>query len=118
MSTVPVSDTVPVIAEHIEVTPGTCGGKPRIVGHRITVQSIVLWHERSGMPPEQIVATHPGLSLADVYAALAYYHDHREEIRTQIEADERFAAELQAQSPSRVQEKLAARHGEDNSLPS
>ena len=35
--------------EHIEITPGICGGKPRIAGHRITVQNIVVWHEQMGM---------------------------------------------------------------------
>ena len=32
------------LINHIEITPGTCGGKPRIAGHRITVQVIVIWH--------------------------------------------------------------------------
>ncbi|MEH2161554.1 MAG: DUF433 domain-containing protein [Nostoc sp.] len=26
---------ISVISEHIEITPGVCGGKPRIAGHRI-----------------------------------------------------------------------------------
>ena len=43
---------------------------------------------------------------ADVYAALAYYHDHREEIRRQIREDEAFAREMQAQNPSLLQQKL------------
>ena len=30
--------SVNVIKEHIEITPGICGGKPRIAGHRIRVQ--------------------------------------------------------------------------------
>ncbi len=30
------------IKQHIEITPGTCGGKPRIAGHRIRVQDIVV----------------------------------------------------------------------------
>ncbi|MEO0014001.1 MAG: hypothetical protein RLZZ535_2390 [Cyanobacteriota bacterium] len=31
-----------IILEHIEITPGVCGGKPRIAGHRIRVQDIVI----------------------------------------------------------------------------
>jgi uncharacterized protein (DUF433 family) len=27
-----------VISEHIEITPGVCGGKPRIAEHQIKVQ--------------------------------------------------------------------------------
>jgi uncharacterized protein (DUF433 family) len=32
----------------IESTPGNCGGKPRIDGHRITVKHIVLDLQRGG----------------------------------------------------------------------
>jgi uncharacterized protein (DUF433 family) len=74
---------------HIEITPGTCAGKPRIAGHRIRVQDIVLWTE-DGESADEIVADFPQLSLADVYAALAYYHDHREKIDNDIREDERF----------------------------
>ena len=34
------------ITEHIEITPGICGGKPRISGHRIRVEDIVICHEK------------------------------------------------------------------------
>ena len=74
---------------HIEITPGTCSGKPRIAGHRIRVQDIVLWTEE-GRSADEIVADFPQLSLADVYAALAYYHDHREQIDKDIREDEEF----------------------------
>ena len=65
--------------EHIEITPGVCGGKPRVTGHRITVANIVIWHERLGRSADEI-ATEYDLTLADVYAALAYYFDNREVI--------------------------------------
>lgn len=44
---------LPVITEHIEITPGICGGKPRIAGHMIKVQDIVIWHEKMGMSPDR-----------------------------------------------------------------
>nr|WP_228020091.1 DUF433 domain-containing protein [Sphaerospermopsis sp. LEGE 08334] len=44
-----------VITNHIEITPGICGGKPRIAGHRIKVQNIVIWYERMRMSPDEIV---------------------------------------------------------------
>ncbi|MBD2678702.1 MULTISPECIES: DUF433 domain-containing protein [Nostoc] len=103
---------IPVIKEHIEITPDVCGGKPRIAGHRIRVQDIVIWHEQMGMSPDEILYHYPSISLADIYAALAYYHDHREEIRQQIAADEEFARQLQEQNPSLLAEKLKRRlHG-------
>ncbi|MCS4114611.1 uncharacterized protein (DUF433 family) [Salinibacter ruber] len=58
--------------QRIEQTEGICGGKPRISGHRITVQDIVVWHERGGWSVDEIASEYD-LSLADVYAALAYY---------------------------------------------
>jgi uncharacterized protein (DUF433 family) len=99
-------NAVPVVGRHIVVTLGVCAGKPRIAGHRITVQNIAVWHERGGITPDEIVAQHPGITLADVYAALAYYWDHVDEIRADMEADEQTAATLQANSRSLLDEKL------------
>ena len=90
---------------HVAVTPGVAGGKPRIAGHRITVQDIAVWHERLGLSADEI-ATEYGLSLADVYAALAYYYDHREEIDQAIRADQEFIAALRQRSPSKLRAKL------------
>jgi uncharacterized protein (DUF433 family) len=102
-----------IITEHIEITLGVCGGKPRIAGHRIKVQDVVIWHERLGMATDEIVSQYPQLSLADIYAALAYYHDHLQEIRADIEADERLIDQMQSQTSSLVQQKLnqGSRHG-------
>lgn len=94
-----------VVSQRIEITPGVAGGKPRIAGHRITVQNIVIWHERLGMSADQIASAY-NLTLADVYAALAYYYDHREEIDEAIRADEAFIAELRQRTPSVLKDKL------------
>lgn len=103
--------------QHIEVTPGACGGKPRIAGHRIAVQDIVLLHQRQGMGPDEIALTYSAITLADVYAALSYYHDHREAIDTQIREADAFDAELPKQGPS-ILEKAAARNAKNDSLSS
>ncbi|MEM9161501.1 MAG: DUF433 domain-containing protein [Cyanobacteria bacterium P01_F01_bin.4] len=108
----------PVITEHIEITPGTCGGKPRIVGHRIRVSDIVIFHERMGLSPDEILLHYPTITLADVYSALAYYYDHLEEIRQNIEEDGAFAATLKTGMPSRVQRKLRNLSVSDDSLSS
>lgn len=111
--------TIPVISEYIAVKPGFCGGKPHIAGHRIKVQHVAAWHERMGMSPDEIVATYPTLTLPEVYAALTYYHAHRDEIDADIRADEEFAAELKAKSgASKLQKTLAERHAADNPIPS
>ena len=91
--------------EHIEVTPGVAGGKPRIAGHRITVHNIAIWHERMGKSADEI-ATEYDLTLADVYAALAYYFDHREEIDRDIEESQGFVEALRWRTPSKLKQKL------------
>ena len=97
--------TVKTLDQHIEITPGVAGGKPRIAGHRITVQNVVIWHEWLGHSADEI-ATEYNLILADVYAALAYYYDHRPEIDQAIKADEAFVEILREQTPSKVTQKL------------
>jgi uncharacterized protein (DUF433 family) len=93
------------MARHIEITPGTAAGKPRIVGHRISVQDAVIWHERLGLSAYEIATEHD-LSLADVYAALTYYYDHREEIDRAFRVDEEFVGELRRQVPSKLHSTL------------
>ncbi len=95
-----------VISEHIQITPGVCGGKPRIAGHRIRVQDIVIAYEHQGMTPDEIVDDYPSISLADVHAALAYYYDHLEEIRQQIRESEEFADRMAAATPSILRQKM------------
>lgn len=87
--------------QHIEITPGISGGKPRIAGHRITVQNIVIWHERMGMTADEISAEYD-LTLADVYAALVYYFDHQAEMDRSIEEGNAFAEALRQRTPSKV----------------
>ena len=101
----------PVLDRHIEITPGVSGGKPRIAGHRLTVQNIVIWHERLGKTADEICAEHD-LTLAEVYAALAYYFDHREEIDRSIEASAAFVEAVRQRSPSVLETKLKALRGE------
>ncbi len=95
---------------HIERTPGVVGGKPRIAGRRITVQDIAVWHERLGVSADEI-ATDYEVTLSDVYAALAYYYSHREEIDASIREGEAFAEAMQARLPSKVRAKLHGRDG-------
>ncbi len=87
---------------YIVATPGTLGGKPRIDGRRISVQHIAIDHERLGMSADEICDAYEGLTLAEVYAALAYYYDHLKEIRSQIEAGLKFAEEYRRLYPDRV----------------
>jgi len=101
--------------QHIDATPDIAGGKPRIAGHRLTVQNIVIWHERLGHTADEI-ATAYDVTLADVYAALAYYFDHRAEIDRAIDDSGAFVDALRQQTPSKLTAKLQdqLRHAADD----
>ena len=97
------------IHSHIEITPGVCGGKPRIAGHRIRVQDIVIMHEKMGKDPYEIVHDFPSITLADVYATLVYYLDNMEEIRKDISEAEGLEDKMRATTPSKLMQKLKER---------
>ncbi|MBM3265831.1 MAG: DUF433 domain-containing protein [candidate division Zixibacteria bacterium] len=44
--------SVKTLDRPIKITPGICSGKPRIAGYRVTVQQIVIWHDRLGKSAE------------------------------------------------------------------
>ena len=67
-------------------TPGIHGGRPHLAGTGVTVARIAGWY-KLGRTPEEIVDTYGHISLAQVYAALAYYHANREEIDTFLDAE-------------------------------
>ncbi len=63
------------------------GGRPRLAGTGVTVRRIVGWY-RLGLSPEEIGDRIGHLSLAQVHAALAYYHANRQEIEADMQAEE------------------------------
>ena len=85
---------------HIVCTPGVVGGEPRIAGHRIRVRDVVAARDLGGLAPEEIASSvYPGLTLGQVYAALAYYEDHRNQIDRQFAAEADFARQFLRQHP-------------------
>ena len=86
--------------------PAPAAASPRIAGSRIRVQDVVFYHYDQGWSPETIVEQFPHLTLADILAALAYYHDHRERIDRQVEEDEAFVEEMKRLYPLKLQQKL------------
>jgi len=81
------------------------------------VQNIVIWHERMGMIPDKI-ATEYDLTPAEVYAALAYYFDHRAEIDQSIAESEAFVEALRENTPSILQQRLQEQSRSDADLSS
>ncbi len=103
------------MGEHIAVRAGYCGGKPHIVGHRIKVQHVAVWHERMGLSPDEIASEY-GLTLGEVYAALSYYWDHRDQIEADIEEGRALAARLRGGAPS-IFDKVRQADAPNDSLP-
>ncbi len=77
------------------------------------VKEIVLEQIAYGWSPEEMHEQHPHLSLAQIHAALSYYHDHKAEMDAVIERDDRNIDALRAEAepfPSRaeLEERLRA----------
>ncbi len=89
------------VSEKIVSSPEIVGGQPRIAGTRFTVKQIATWHEYMGMSVDEI-ATEFGLQLSDIYAALSYFFDHREEILQAIQTEESLVEALKTRYPSKI----------------
>jgi uncharacterized protein (DUF433 family) len=91
-----------IVRQHITKTAGVCGGRACVAGHRVRVMDIVVWHEMRGFSPDQIVDLFPGITLADVYAAMAYYFDNRQEIDDDFRAEDESSDWMKSNIPSKV----------------
>ncbi|TAE48407.1 MAG: DUF433 domain-containing protein, partial [Oscillatoriales cyanobacterium] len=81
-----MSTTAIDIGTLVVSTPETCGGRPRIAGTRISIAQIAVWN-KEGLSVEEILEEIPYLDLAQVYAALSYYHANRNEIEADLAAE-------------------------------
>jgi uncharacterized protein (DUF433 family) len=74
------------IIEHlyIEKDSAKYEGKAVIKGTRIPVASIIN-HYRSGMSIEEILEGYPSITPAQLFDALSYYFDNKEEIDKELE---------------------------------
>jgi uncharacterized protein (DUF433 family) len=81
------AEVQPGVGGLITRTPGIKGGAPHIAGTGVTVRTIARWY-KLGMSAEEIAGEIPHLSLAQVYAALAYYHANRAEMEAEMAAEE------------------------------
>lgn len=72
---------------YVERDDAILGGEPAVKGTRTPVRAIVeLW--RLGITPEEILTHVPQLSLAQVFDALSYYADHKDEIQAYIDRNQ------------------------------
>ncbi|HZU37098.1 MAG TPA: DUF433 domain-containing protein [Gemmataceae bacterium] len=71
---------------HIVRLEGVCGGEPVVDGLRVTVRHVVTLHRQGETIIE--IAEALGITEAQVFHALSYFSDHREEILGLIAQEE------------------------------
>jgi len=83
-------------------------GTIRITGSRVTLDSIV-HHFKMGATAEQIAHKFPPVELADIYAAITYYLNHRDEVEAYLREQEAEADAVQQriESDPHYQETVA-----------
>src|SRR5262245_34213137 len=88
------------------------GGVIRVGKSRINLDLVVEQYE-NGMTPEDMVRAYDTLVLADVYAVIAYYLGHRDEVRAYLkrraEGAEALRAKIEAERPRISRQELLAR---------
>jgi uncharacterized protein (DUF433 family) len=89
------------------------GGAVRVGKSRISLD-LVVEHYEDGMAPEDMVRAYDTLELADVYAVIAYYLRHRDQVQAYLKRREgevqALRAKIEAEHPPISREELLARH--------
>jgi uncharacterized protein (DUF433 family) len=91
------------IGSMIVRAPSVRQGQPHIAGTGITVHRIVRWYKQ-GYTPEAIADEYSHLSLAEVHAALAYYHANQAEIEAELVAEDAEVQRIEDEHPSLAQD--------------
>ncbi len=105
--------TPPIQPEPVPLLADGCGGL-RVGESRVSLDTVIREYER-GAGPEGIVAAYSTLQLPDVYAVIAYYLRHRDEVNEYLQRREAEAAalrqEIESHQPGRgdLRAKLRAR---------
>lgn len=86
--------TVVDIGSLIARSPEVRAGRPRIAGTGVTVRRVARWY-KLGLSPEEIANRTGHLTLAQVHAALAYYHLNRDEIEADLATEDSVAESLE-----------------------
>ncbi len=98
---------------HIVRTEGMLDGEPRLAGTRIRVRDIAAARDVAGLTPEEIATTaYPDLKLAHIYAALAYYEDHRADIDAVAQSEAQRVEQFLQEHPELVRDVRGSTHQE------
>jgi len=89
-------------------------GMPIVERVKFKAIHLIREHVAYGWSAEELVINHPQLRLGEVYSALAYFADHREQVMQLIKSSEGSAAEMAHQDRH---QRVAARLRNDGALP-
>ena len=83
---------------------------------RVTLDTVVAAFKQ-GMTAEEIVYRYPSLKLADVYATIAFYLNHQQEVETYLQQRQKQAQEVRQMNeakfdPQGLRDRLLARQAE------
>jgi uncharacterized protein (DUF433 family) len=104
--------TLVIEAERIPLE-ANADGVLRVGGTRVTLDTVVAAFN-DGATAEEIVHQYSSLRLADVYAVIGYYLQHRPEIEAYLRERQRQAKDVRKQNEARfdshgIRERLLAR---------
>jgi len=87
---------------YIVLNKDVCGGSPVIEGTRIRVIDIAIEYELLGRSPDEIIRSHPHVSLYQIHDALSFYYENRVELDRKIKQDQVFITKLRVNFPSKM----------------
>ncbi|MUL38763.1 DUF433 domain-containing protein [Gloeocapsopsis dulcis] len=88
-------------------------GIVRVGGTRVTLDTVVAVFKQ-GATAEEIVHRYPSLKLADVYASIAFYLNHQQEVEAYLKQRQQQAQEIRQMNQARfdpqgLRDRLLAR---------
>ena len=87
---------------YIVINKDVCDGSPIIEGTRTRVIDIAIEYEVLGRSPDEIIRSHPHVSLYQIHDALSFYYENRDELDQKIKHDREFITKLKANFPSKM----------------
>lgn len=96
-------------------------GVLRVSGTRVTLETLVAAFQ-DGATPEEIAQQYASIPLADIYAVLGYYLNHRSSVDAYLRGRQADRAKIQMGNESRfgpngIRERLLSRRGHDGGKP-
>jgi uncharacterized protein (DUF433 family) len=87
---------------YIVINKDVCDGSPIIEGTRTRVIDIAIEYELMGRSPDEIIRSHPHVSLYHIHDALSFYYENRDELDQKIKQDQEFITKLKLNFSSKM----------------